>query len=569
MEAGKKSINDIFNGNRVLEIPFFQRAYVWDKPQWERFLEDMELITATKKPYFLGSVILKQQLTNASGAVGDVRTLIDGQQRLTTINIFFKVLCLKTQDNYPFTRTFKIKDNDLALLHNHNNINSFEKVLGLEKLEDVDGDDNIINAYRHFKKYIDINKIDYQSILNNVMFVGIDLGTDEDEQQIFDTINSLGVKLTTAELLKNYFFSRNDIKSYEKYWKNVFEADEDAKSYWDKEIVAGRLNRTIIDIFFYSYLQIKIQQEDLKIRREDKDEFSKIEILFDSYKKLFKNYSLNKENILLEIKEYATLFRNNFNLDIVVQELTNECSIERINAIIFGLENSTLISFTLYALRNIIDKDERNKVFAFIESYIMRRMVVKATSKNYNQLFTEQLISNKILSLQQLKDYINSKAEKVNYMPDDDELKKGFDESELINKQAAGVIYMIESRVRNRSKQSTQLLGISKYSLEHLMPKKWPNKWGSLTNKSDIEYRDFKLKTLGNLTIITQSLNASIRDSDWPTKVKGTDSNGLKHFSAGIETIASYLDLPVWNEAEISNRATFLYEKAKDLWKVD
>lgn len=98
MEAGKRSINDIFNGNKILEIPFFQRAYVWDNPQWERFLSDMEHVSLTNKPYFLGSVILKQQLTNSQQSVGDKRTVIDGQQRLTTLNIFFKVLSLKTDN---------------------------------------------------------------------------------------------------------------------------------------------------------------------------------------------------------------------------------------------------------------------------------------------------------------------------------------------------------------------------------------------------------------------------------------------------------------------------------------
>ena len=100
MEAGKRTINDIFNGNKILEIPFFQRAYVWDTPQWERFLSDMEYVSQNNKPYFLGSVILKQQPTNSQQSVGDIRTVIDGQQRLTTLNIFFKVLSLKLNNQY-------------------------------------------------------------------------------------------------------------------------------------------------------------------------------------------------------------------------------------------------------------------------------------------------------------------------------------------------------------------------------------------------------------------------------------------------------------------------------------
>lgn len=567
MDAGKRTINDIFNGNRVLEIPFFQRAYVWGENQWERLLEDMEMVTSSGKPYFLGSVILKQQPTQSGVGVGDIRTLIDGQQRLTTLNIFFKVLCLKTGTNSSFERRFKLENDDLALWHNHNDIKSFEKVLNLEMIEEIEGDDNILKAYNFYKNNIDPSKLDRQIILNNIMFVGIDLGLEEDEQQIFDTINSLGVRLTTAELLKNYFFNRDDISEYEQYWKNIFEKDDESKLYWDREITAGRSKRTFIDLFFYSFLQIKIQQSDLKVRAEDKIEYSKVETLFESYKRLIKQHNLNKIELLSEIKEYAILFKANFNYDIIDHELIGECGIERINAIIFGLETSTLIPYVLFILKNVSDIQQRNELFQFIECYIMRRMIVKATTKNYNQLFTDRVISNRILSKEQFQEFLNNRNDKVNYLPNDAELKSGFENSGLINKQAAGIIYLIESKLRDRRKHATQLLGINKYSLEHLMPKKWENKWQSVSSKEAKDYRNHKLKTLGNLAIITQSLNASIRDSNWETKKKGSgNKEGLIHYSGGVETLAPYLDLEDWNEVEIVKRAEFLYNKAIEIW---
>jgi len=182
MDASKKGINDIFNGNRVLEIPFFQRSYVWNEVQWERLLEDVEMVSKTKKPYFLGSVILKQQMTSTESIVGDKRTLIDGQQRLTTLNIFFKILCLKNNENHIFKRMFELVDGNLALWHNYNDISSFKKVLALTSLEEVDGNSSIIKAYRFFSNKIDTNKLNLHAILENIMFVGIDLGVDEDEQ---------------------------------------------------------------------------------------------------------------------------------------------------------------------------------------------------------------------------------------------------------------------------------------------------------------------------------------------------------------------------------------------------
>ena len=569
MDAGKRTINDIFNGNRVLEIPFFQRSYVWGIPQWERLLEDMKAISSSNKPYFLGSVILKQQETTTGSRIGDKRTVIDGQQRLTTLNIFFKVLCLKTNENFTFDRSFKLRDNSNALLHNHNDIQAFDEILALTELKDLEGESNITQAYNYFKDNLVPNELNLDSILSNVLFVGIDLSQEEDEQQIFDTINSLGVKLTTAELLKNYFFNRDDIEKYNKYWKEVFEKDEETKNYWDREITAGRLRRTFIDLFFFAYLQIKIQEPEFKVKAEDKDAYVKVEHLFESYKNFIKNYfNNNKEAFLSEIKEYALLFKKNFNYEILGEDLTQDFGIDRINTIIFGLDTTTLIPYTLYILRNISDEITKNELFGIIETYIMRRMITHSNTKNYNQLFTDKLINNRVLSKQEFLDYVEKREDKVNFLPTDEELEKGFNTSILINKQAAGILYLIESKIRNE-KDSTALLGINKYSLEHLMPKKWRNNWDKLSSKESEINRDRKLLTLGNLTIITQSLNSSIRDSKWEDKLKGKNKKGgLIEYSVGLKTISQCLKYPEWNEKTIEERALFLYEKAKQIWKI-
>ena len=574
MEAGKRTINDIFNGNRVLEIPFFQRAYVWDEKQWERFLEDMEEISLYNKPYFLGSVILKQQLTNTTKSVSDIRTLIDGQQRLTTINIFFKVLCLKNNENLKFDRVFRLISSDLALVHNHNDIDNFNKIMNLKSLEDIANSsekyNHIIGAYNYFKNNIDINKIDFTKILSNVMFVGIDLGIDEDEQQIFDTINSLGVRLTTAELLKNYFFGRDDIENYETKWKLVFENDDETKSFWDREITAGRTKRENIDLFFYSFLQIKLQDKSLNVKSDDKKRLSKFSNLFENYKSFIKEYSISKDLLIDEIKEYATIYKQNIDPDFINKEVPKDFGIERINSIIFGLDQTVIIPYILYVLKNIND-EEKNKIFRYLESYLLRRMIVKATNKSYSKLFSEELILNEIKTEEEFKNLINNKTDKDNYMPSDDEVKNGFFNSKLINKQATGILYLIESKIRDRNKQSTALLGINKYSLEHLMPKKWENNWDTEKDFTEEErnYRNNKLLTLGNLAIITASLNSSIRDANWDIKKQGKgNKKGLLEYANGLETMNKYLQYDKWDENSIDKRAGFLSEKALAIWSV-
>ena len=570
MDAGKRLINEIFNGNKRLEIPFFQRSYVWGEEQWERFLEDMYYVCETEKTYFLGSLILKQQSTNSAEKVGDRRIVIDGQQRLTTLNIFLKVLCLKTGENSIFEQMFKLLFNkEIALIHNHNDREAFEKIINMDQLVQIDNKDSISLCYSYFSNNMDISKLNLSIILSKILFVGIDIDENEDEQQIFDTINSLGVKLTTAELLKNYFFNKDNIAMYNSYWKDLFEADNEVIAYWDTEVTTGRIKRTFIDLFLFSYLQIKIQTKNLNIKTEDKLEFSKVEHLFQSYKKFITNYLNNdKESVLKELKEYAVLYKENFDHKIIEENLSHESGIDRINALIYGLDNSTLIPYILFILKRNQNINQRNELFEYLETYIMRRIIVKATNKNYNQLFTDRLILNDIKNKADFANYINTQADKINYMPDDNELFEAFNNNIINNKAAAGIIYFIESKIRNRNLHSTNLLGLNKYSLEHLIPKKWRNNWQKLSNEDDNNKRDRKLLTLGNLAIITQNLNAKIRDSDWNKKKNGTNNNGLNDYTRDLETITPYLKLSEWNEKEIEKRAIDLYNFAKDLWKI-
>jgi len=69
------------------------------------------------------------------------------------------------------------------------------------------------------------------------------------------------------------------------------------------------------------------------------------------------------------------------------------------------------------------------------------------------------------------------------------------------------------------------------------------------------------------LTIITQSLNSSIRDAEWSVKKAGRDEKGgLRKYAEGIELLSPFLDLDDWNETAIYNRANYLAEKALTTW---
>ena len=129
MNANKITIKGIFNGSRELVIPFYQRAYVWKEENWERFLNDLEIVTFTKKPYFIGSIILKAEQVNTWDSITDKKIIVDGQQRLTTLVLFFKALCLKTNKENLFERDFVLENGEIALKTGKNDCDAFRKVM--------------------------------------------------------------------------------------------------------------------------------------------------------------------------------------------------------------------------------------------------------------------------------------------------------------------------------------------------------------------------------------------------------------------------------------------------------
>ncbi len=574
MKAGDPKVREIFNGNRVLEIPFFQRSYVWKDDNWKRFINDMKDISSTDEEYFFGSLIIKQKSEGVSAK--QTKVLIDGQQRITTLIIFFKFLSMNSNDSRlpdTFNTDFKLRNKkEIALHHNHNDREEFEYIINMESYQekfnsDKHSNSQVINFYKYLIKNIKIDDYDYDTIIRNLKFVSIDLDSHEDEQRIFDTTNSLGVRLTTAALLKNYLFNKEQIDFYESHWKPAFEKDNDTKKFWDARITTGRSTRENIDLFLSSYLQIKLQDKKFNLNSAEKLKLGLIDKLFDGYKQFIGVTKITNEQLVKEIKEYADVYKEYIRYDVMDCTLTDERSIDRINTLIFGLENSVLIPYILFISKNST-REESDKIFCYLESYIIRRIICKATNKNYSTLFYEELISNEINTLDKLKEYINNKAATTEAMPNDKEVYAGFTGSQISNKQAAAVIYMLETKIREWKKHTHPLLALSKYSLEHLMPKNWQKNWGILNIPEEIDKRNATLLTLGNLAIITTSLNASIQDGDWKTKKNGKgDNKGLIEYASGLETLDDILQKDVWDEEAIAERANFLATKSLEVWK--
>lgn len=577
MDAGKAMIGGIFQSGRLLEIPFYQRAYVWDTTQWSRFLEDMSYISKTKKPFFFGSIILKDEpIDDDDGEyVTEKKMVTDGQQRLTTLMIFMRVLAIKTNNLGAFDSVFFFVDGTPHLSHGKYDHDDFLKVMNKTDTELIPEGKNpsqIILAFNYFVNNLDPQEYSWKAISQYSLFVHINLLENEDEQQVFDTINTPGVSLSTAELLKNYLFKKKDIDAFEKDWVSVFEANDDLRNYWLQEIYVGRNKRSLIDLFFDAFFQIMVEDKSYSVKTEDKLAYRRVDRLSISIKDFIGNYcGGNKQKFITEMAAYAEYFVKAIRPEMVKTSIPSASGIERMNVVIFGLQNTTVIPYVLYIERNVPDEAERNAIYGLLEAYIMRRIVCHATTKNYNRYFTT-LILNQVITAEALRNELlsnNNTTDATTYIPADKELLYNFMNAKLVNLQTKGILYMLESKI-HPSMSAVALYGFNNYSLEHLMPKKWRNNWDHPDTNTAAANRDSTLLTLGNLAIIPLDLNASIRDAKWEVKLSGKGNKpGLKSCAAGLYTMESVLEKNNWNEDCIADRAEWLFERAAESWHID
>ncbi len=351
----------------------------------------------------------------------------------------------------------------------------------------------------------------------------------------------------------------------------MFESGKETHAYWDQEITTGRLKRPLVDIFFDSLLQILVEDSEIEVTTDDKKAYEKIEKLFQSYRNFIEiRHYRSKQYVLDSIKPFATWFKAIFNPDACESVVGKEPGVDRINVVIFGLQNSTLISYILYLKSCVPDDDKTfNEMLGILESFIMRHIVCRETTKNHNRLFNG-LIRENVNTPDKLVRKLTAKEDATTACPDDDTLNASFhEEHRLTSLQARGILYLLETAEWPEG-SSTTMLGFKTYSLEHLMPKKWRNHWGQLGNKEAEEQRDRTLLTLGNLAVIPQKLNGSISDSAWESKNAGTRrSKGLTLCAGGLPSMVGPLASDVWDEDLISERAELLLGYATKVWHVD
>jgi uncharacterized protein with ParB-like and HNH nuclease domain len=578
INANKEKLQSFYQGSLQYEIPFFQRAYVWSEENWlifwEHLLSELEAYEkGDNSEHFIGTIITKQK--ESRNLSENVVELIDGQQRLTTISIFLKALADTVSGELPNLKNslenlLWFEDSygkrHYRMRHSRIDAPNFSKVMEAPETIVKEDSSSILQAYSYFhEKLTEVNdqkrEMLKQVLLHKIPVISMLLDKEDDEQEIFDTINSLGVRLTIGELLKNYMFKEPSlVELYDSKWLAVFENDEEQVDYWSTERSSGRVKRDNMELLLYCFLIIETKKE------------IRLDRLFKEYKLYLKDKTVEeKKEFLLRLSNLATIY-SKMPQEKELVEIKFSDSEKRFFHLLENLEITTIFPLVLYLYKNITDQQELLKAFALLESFLALRQICKFTTKNYNNLFIQIIRalekpidkedpSSVDISSAHLREILASFTEFGNRFPTDLEVKEAFKSSVLSNKQAGELLFIIALKDLDSEYSDSKTLSSKSFSVEHMMPKKWEENWGEPDFDELAKYkRKQKLLTLGNLTLITKNLNSKLRNQAWDDKKKT-----LKEYSS-LKMTTAFLDKEQWNEDTIEERADLLATKAIDIW---
>lgn len=235
MKANETKVEDFLSSNKTqFVIPVYQRNYDWSTSQCKQLLDDiLEVGTSNKMTaHFIGSVVYVHDDVYTSSRIKEL-TVIDGQQRLTTLTLIYLALYrLATEINdealvNELSETYLInkfapEEEKLKLWPTENNDKAIKYLLRSDKDEEFSDFSKVIDNYNYFKSRITEENFEFVlKGLSKLVFVEISLDREKDDpQRIFESLNSTGLELSQADLIRNYILMGLNRRDQNKIYNN-------------------------------------------------------------------------------------------------------------------------------------------------------------------------------------------------------------------------------------------------------------------------------------------------------------------------------------------------------------
>jgi len=627
VDADDYSVEVVLKEARRFMVPLYQRKYQWGDERLIPFWEDVSakatevLEGGSKFEHYMGALILAPIDNSAKFDFTPTVQVVDGQQRLTTFQLFLAALrevarkhgetglvdAIKTyltnepkgKDTDQLTR-FKLTPtpSDRDMFHDIIDLTATEadkkyKWLFWGKSVAKSRPEKAYRAYHLLRQWIEDFALngpqDFEgasdepedaedqinvgatreevsarleallsALLDRLKLVVITLGESDDAQVIFETLNSKGEPLLAMDLVRNNIFHRAEKQKAKVETLYKKLWDPLDHPWWREAAPNARPKRPRIDHFLAHLLAAETGQK-ISIRE-----------LYAEYR----DFAVPKgrprfENVEDELKlleRYAPIYRT--------LEGQEECdpSLKWLGRKLTTWQVTTVYPVALQMGKEDVSPDEREKLAQLIYSYLVRRTLCDLTTKNLNKVFQSiaaEFLENGV-SVASFKGYFSKKAGASSRFPTNRDVRHGIlnENAYAIQPRTRLTDILWELEVASRSKLAEQSNQPANLWIEHVMPQWWADDWpfedGSTGRPTDGDGRAISrnaiLHTLGNLTLLTGGLNISSGNKGFAEK----KAKFAEH--TGLFLNKWFSDKPRWTEVEILERGERFADLAIARW---
>lgn len=608
MQPTYMPLAQIFGAQTRHTVPLFQRPYVWSwEEQWEPLWEDvlglLERLEsrqgeASVASHFLGTIVL-EQTTNPTGSLPRCE-VIDGQQRLTTLQIVLKASEHALADAEASAEgeqaaMASFARQQLAMLTANTAYDPLEKykvwptnedrepfrtVMDCEAVAGPAGEPGrMAEAYRFFRDAalaylrptpdtveVGVRAQRFAAALKDYLrLIVLDLDPSDEPQAIFETLNAHGTPLLPADLINNWLLweaARQKLYLSDLYERNWRRFDRD-HAFWRKQVGTGHAARAWVDTF----LQSRLTKETL--------EAVSAKHLYDRFlrhvahlKAVSPDGRVDVPALMEGIAGDAVLFER-------IAEATGTNRFARFLQRL-GVLDVVVLDPVLLALMGRTGSDEADTVAAAvsIESYLIRRMVCGYQTRGYGALALRLLRAMRDVPGDRpvataIAAELTTTASGADSWPDDAEFLEQWRKRKFYNGLRRDRVLMILQAVEEaweaQCYKSEPILtfDLSRLQIEHIMPQSWQEHW-PLAEDVSAEARSWAVDGIGNLTLVSARLNPSLSNGPWSGAAGACKRDGLDEHSELELNRRLLVGHEEWTEARMD--LTELFEEARTIW---
>ena len=594
MQPEHVPVGDLFSRECLYTVRLFQRPYVWDEERWAPLWDDIARVSDQAlagahrvRPHFLGSVVV-QQLPSKIQQVPR-REIIDGQQRLTTLQLLLKAVAdtleldeatadaarpLRPLLRHPYAPKAD-PEGVYKVWPTNADRGRFRAVMEANAFTKMPEGDRFAGAYAFYRKQIRRWLTEGGSVAETraaradalattlrqrLWLVALNLAEDDQAQIIFETLNARGTPLLPADLIKNLLLRQAEAEKadttalYTRYWQPF---DDDA--FWQEKVGSGYSARPRLDLFMQQALTLQTRQA------------VPMGQLYD----IFAEHVKETQGTRTATDHLAGLSRLAQTARPLYGAEEGACArahlaAARLRAMEFHTALPVLLLLCADPLR---DPEDVAQASIWLESFLVRRMVCGLNTGMYGLMFVDLLaaIADATPAAPALAAFLLQQRSDSARWPDDDAFGQAWRSVPLYRTLKRGRLGMLLRALEAvlRDPKLTDPVPVPKtLHVEHVMPRAWQAYWPlPLDAPPDAGItRDRLLHTIGNLTLVTQRLNEKMSNAPW-TASQGVPAKRPELIKHGLLMLnKEWADHGVWNEQAIQERSQRLFQKALSIW---